>query len=79
MSVGDCAVTDNDASISQQISTELNRELAWRDGLTVILEGGCVNLYGFVSTIEQRNRAGDIARRCSGVLEVKNHISVNLF
>lgn len=74
-------MTEDGASISQQISTEVNRELAGRngEGITVILEGNAVNLYGFVSTIEQRNRAGDTARRCAGALEVRNHISVNLF
>jgi osmotically-inducible protein OsmY len=74
-------VTEDRTRISEQISTELNRELAGRngEGITVILEGECVNLYGFVSTIEQRNHAGDIARRFSGVFEVRNHISVNLF
>jgi len=68
-------------SIAQQISTELNRELAGRKGesIAVVVEGGCVNLYGFVSTIEDRNRAGDIARRFSPVSDVRNHISVNLF
>lgn len=74
-------MTERDASIAQQISMEVNLALAGRDGrgITVILEDGCVTLYGFASTIEQRNRAGGIAQSFSGVSEVRNHISVNLF
>jgi osmotically-inducible protein OsmY len=74
-------MSESSASIAQQLSKELNRKIAGRNGerIAVIFEGGCVNLYGFVSTMEQRNRAGDIARRCSGVSEVRNHLSVNLF
>lgn len=74
-------MNESEASIARQISIELNRELVSRngEGITVILDGQCVNLYGFVTTVEHKNHAGDVAQRFPGVSEVKNHISVNLF
>lgn len=74
-------MNENEASVARQISMELNRALVFRhgEGITVILDGRCVKLYGFVSSIEHRDHAGDIAQRYPGVSEVKNHISVNLF
>lgn len=74
-------MNESEASLARQISIELNRELVSRngEGITVILEGRCVNLYGFVPTFEHRNQAGYIAQRFPGISEVKNRISVNLF
>lgn len=62
-------MNESEASIARQISIELNRELVSRngEGITVILDGQCVNLYGFVTTVEHKNHAGDVAQRFPGV------------
>jgi hyperosmotically inducible protein len=37
---------------------------------------GVVQLSGFVNTKDQKNRAGDLARKVAGVTDVENNITV---
>jgi osmotically-inducible protein OsmY len=39
---------------------------------------GTVQLSGFVSSIDQKNRAGDIAGKVEGAKEVRNNITIQV-
>lgn len=64
------------------IAAKLKTELAGAAGLGVASEvvvqvnSGVVELSGFVPTFDQKNCAAEIARRISGVMDVKNNIAV---
>ena len=45
-------------------------------GVSVETFKGTVQLSGFVNSRDQKNRAGDLARRVAGVKEVVNNITV---
>jgi hyperosmotically inducible protein len=46
------------------------------DGVNVETFKGTVQLSGFVNTRDQKNRAGDLARKVRGVNDVENNITV---
>jgi osmotically-inducible protein OsmY len=46
------------------------------DGVNVETFKGVVQLSGFVDTKDQKNRAGDLARKVKGVTDVENNITV---
>jgi osmotically-inducible protein OsmY len=46
------------------------------DGVNVETFKGTVQLSGFVNTRDQKNRAGDIARKVRGATDVENNITV---
>ena len=46
------------------------------DGVNVETFKGTVQLSGFVNTRDQKNRAGDLARKVKGVTDVENNITV---
>ena len=46
------------------------------DGVNVETFKGVVQLSGFVNTRDQKNRAGDLARKVKGVNDVENNITV---
>jgi hyperosmotically inducible periplasmic protein len=46
------------------------------DGVNVETFKGVVQLSGFVNTRDQKNRAGDIARKVKGATDVENNITV---
>jgi osmotically-inducible protein OsmY len=46
------------------------------DGVNVETFKGTVQLSGFVNTKDQKNRAGDIARKVKGAIDVENNITV---
>jgi osmotically-inducible protein OsmY len=46
------------------------------DGVNVETFKGVVQLSGFVNTKDQKNRAGDLARKVKGVTDVENNITV---
>ena len=46
------------------------------DGVNVETFKGVVQLSGFVDTRDQKNRAGDLARKVKGVTDVENNITV---
>jgi osmotically-inducible protein OsmY len=46
------------------------------DGVNVETFKGVVQLSGFVNTRDQKNRAGDLARKVKGATDVENNITV---
>jgi hyperosmotically inducible protein len=80
--IADAGRTTGQAIDDTVIAAKLKGELASSAGLStasrVVVEvnGGVVELSGFVPTHEQKNRAAEIARRISGVMDVKNNITV---
>jgi hyperosmotically inducible protein len=64
------------------IAAKLKTELAGKTGLgtatdvNVEVNSGVVELSGFVPTLDQKTRAGEIARGINGVKEVQNNISL---
>jgi osmotically-inducible protein OsmY len=46
------------------------------DEVNVVTFKGVVQLSGFVNTRDQKNRAGDLARKVKGVTDVENNITV---
>jgi hyperosmotically inducible protein len=80
--IRDAGRTAGQAIDDTVIEAKLKSELAGSAGLgmasDVIVEvySGIVELSGFVPTHDQKNRAAEIARRISGVMDVKNNITV---
>jgi osmotically-inducible protein OsmY len=62
-----------DFSISQRVESALAEDRALRD-LEIHVEtlDGVVNLRGFVRSLEQAAKAGDLARAVRGVMAVRN-------
>jgi hyperosmotically inducible periplasmic protein len=80
--IRDAGRTTGQATADTVIAAKLKTELAGSAGLgvasDVIVEvnSGVVELSGFVPTFDEKNRAAEIARRISGVMDVKNNITV---
>jgi hyperosmotically inducible periplasmic protein len=80
--IADAGRTAGQAIDDTVIAAKLKSELASNAGLgaasSVVVEvnSGIVELSGFVPTYDQKNRAAEIARRISGVMDVKNNITV---
>jgi hypothetical protein len=71
--------TVNDSVIEAKVKTEIAKDdnfAAAEDFFNIEVDGGIVQLSGFVSTIEEKNRAGDLASRVRGVKDVRNNIAV---
>jgi hyperosmotically inducible periplasmic protein len=68
----------DDTVIAAKLKTELASGAGLGTATEVIVEvnSGIVELSGFVPTFDQKNRAAEIARRITGVMDVKNNITV---
>jgi hyperosmotically inducible protein len=67
----------DDTVIEAKLKTELaSAGLEMASDVIVEVNSGIVELSGFVPTHDQKNRAAAIARRISGVMDVKNNITV---
>jgi hyperosmotically inducible protein len=67
----------DDKTITATVQHDLNREPVYKfNGVDVKTFAGVVQLSGFVDTNEQKDRAGDIARRAEGVTQVVNNITL---
>ena len=68
----------NDTVIAAKLKSELSSSAGLGTTTEVVVEvsSGIVELSGFVPTFDQKNRAAEIARRISGVMDVKNNITV---
>lgn len=68
----------DDTVIAAKLKTELAGSAGLRTARDVVVEvnSGVVELSGFVPTFDEKNRAAEIARRISGVMDVKNNITV---
>jgi hyperosmotically inducible protein len=67
----------NDTVIAAKLKSELasNAGLGTTTEVVVEVSSGVVELSGFVPTFDQKNRAAEIARRISGVMDVNNNIT----
>jgi len=67
----------DDHGLSSDVKKALNRDTQFKyDDVNVVTFKGVVQLSGFVNTKDQKNRAGDLARKTEGVKEVENNITV---
>ena len=73
----DATEAANDRSLTLHVSSNLNNSPDSKfDEVTVITSKGMVELSGFVSTPDQKFKAGDIARLVAGVRGLANNITV---
>jgi hyperosmotically inducible periplasmic protein len=70
----------DDAVIAAKVKSELATEssLATAANVNVEVRSGVVQLSGFVSSIEQKQEAEQIARQVAGVTDVRNSIAVEI-
>ena len=67
----------DDRAISEKVAEKLKNEPVYKfTDVDVRTFGGVVQLSGFVSTDDQKNRAEDIAESVDGVTRVINNISL---
>ncbi len=67
----------DDKASSSRVRGALSEDTQYKyDDVKVQTFKGVVQLSGFVNAREQKNRAGDLARKVEGVKEVENNITV---
>ena len=67
----------DDHGTSSRVRAALADDTQYKyDGVNVETFKGTVQLSGFVNTKDQKNRAGDIARKVKGATDVENNITV---
>lgn len=67
----------DDTIIAARVKGSMDEaDLADESGVNVDVEDGVVQLSGFVTTIEEKNRAGEVASRVDGVRDVRNNIAL---
>ena len=67
----------DDHGTSSRVRAALANDSQYKyDGVNVETFKGVVQLSGFVNTRDQKNRAGDLARKVKGVTDVENNITV---
>ena len=69
----------DDQNTSVRVNAALAQDIEYKfDRVKVETFNGTVQLSGFVSSIDQKNRAGDIAGKVEGAKEVRNNITVQV-
>jgi osmotically-inducible protein OsmY len=67
----------DDHGTSSRVKTALGEDTQYKyDGVSVETFKGTVQLSGFVNSRDQKNRAGDLAKKVAGVKQVVNNITV---
>jgi osmotically-inducible protein OsmY len=67
----------DDHTLSSHVKKALGEDHQYKyDDVNVVTFKGVVQLSGFVNTKDQKNRAGDLARKVEGVKEIQNNITV---
>ena len=67
----------DDHGLSSHVKKALGEDHQYKYGdVNVVTFKGVVQLSGFVNTKDQKNRAGDLARKVEGVREIQNKITV---
>jgi osmotically-inducible protein OsmY len=67
----------DDRGTSSRVKRALGGDTQYKYGdVTVQTFKGTVQLSGFVNSRDQKNRAGDLAKKVEGVREVENNITV---
>ena len=69
----------DDQNTSVRVNAALAQDIEYKfDRVKVETFNGTVQLSGFVSSIDQKNRAGDIAGKVEGAKEVRNNITIQV-
>src|ERR1035441_8023384 len=69
----------DDQNTSGRVNAALAQDIEYKfDRVKVETFNGTVQLSGFVSSIDQKNRAGDIAGKVEGAKEVQNNITIQV-
>jgi hypothetical protein len=69
----------DDQNTSGRVNAALAQDIEYKfDRVKVETFNGTVQLSGFVSSIDQKNRAGDIAGKVEGAKEVRNNITIQV-
>ena len=67
----------DDHGLSSHVQKALKADPQFKyDDVNVVTFKGVVQLSGFVSTKDQKSRAGDLAKKVDGVKEIENNITV---
>ena len=67
----------DDHTLSSHVKKALGEDSRYKYGdVNVVTFKGVVQLSGFANTKDQKNRAGDLAKKVEGVKEVHNNITV---
>jgi len=67
----------DDSGDSSRVKKALATDTQYKyDDVTVKTFKGVVQLSGFVNSREQKNRAGDLAKKVEGIKDVENNITV---
>jgi len=67
----------DDHATSSRVRSALSSDTQYKyDGVNVETFKGVVQLSGFVNSRDQKNRAGDLAKKVEGIKEVANNITV---
>jgi osmotically-inducible protein OsmY len=67
----------DDHGTSSRVKKALGTDPQYKyEGVKVDTFKGTVQLSGFVNSTEQKNRAGDLAKKVDGVREVENNITI---
>jgi hyperosmotically inducible protein len=69
----------DDQNTSTRVNAALAQDIEYKfDRVNVETFNGTVQLSGFVSSIDQKNRAGDIAEKVEGAKQVRDNITVQV-
>jgi hyperosmotically inducible periplasmic protein len=67
----------DDHTLSSHVKKSLGEDHQYKyNDVNVVTFKGVVQLSGFTNTKDEKNRAGDLARKVQGVKEVENNITV---
>ena len=67
----------DDTATSSRVRSSLSEDTQYKYGdVSVQTFKGVVQLSGFVNSRDQKNRAGELAKRVQGIREVQNNITV---
>ena len=67
----------DDHATSSRVRSALSADTQYKyEGVNVETFKGVVQLSGFVNSRDQKNRAGDLAKKVEGIKEVANNITV---
>ena len=67
----------DDRATSSRVRSALSADTQYKyEGVNIETFKGVVQLSGFVNSRDQKNRAGDLAKRVDGIREVANNITV---
>ena len=67
----------DDAALTSRVASALGNNPEYKfEEVHIATDKGTVQLSGFVNTMDQKTRAGELAKQVQGVLDVVNNITV---